>query len=256
MADQLSIINRALLKSGSRSQISSLNEGSTESDVANVLFTPTFESLGRTANWNCLRKQVTLTLIAAAAGTPENPNGTTIALPPSPWLYSYEVPSDCLRARFIIPTYSSTVGVVPELTTASNITTPYLNNIQIPFILAYGVDAFGNPNQIILTNQTQAQLVYTVNQPNPTIWDSHFQEAMVTSLAVYFIQALNSNIPLMQNMAKSANEMIANARMSDGNEGTTSQSRDASWVTARLGRYFPYNAPYSYNYENMPFPIM
>ena len=255
MADQLSIINRALLQSGSRSQISALNEGSTESDVANTLYIPTFEALARSAHWNCLRGQVVLTLLAAAAGTPENPDGTTLPLPPAPWLYSYAVPSDSLRIRFLLPTFNNAVGIVPELSASNNILSPYINGIQIPFIVSYGTDNQGNPIQLILTNQTQAQAVYTVNQPNPVIWDSQLQQAMVASLTVYFIQSLNMNIPLMQNAIKSANEMIAAARISDGNEGTTTQTRNASWITARVGAYSLYG-DYVYNYENMSFPVL
>src|SRR4051812_38928967 len=93
----VSVCNQALLQIGARSTIASLTEGSVESNACNILFTPTFEMLARSAPWNCLRKQATLTLIAAAQGTPENPDGTTLPLPPSPWLYSYAEPSDCLQ---------------------------------------------------------------------------------------------------------------------------------------------------------------
>ena len=99
----IDLCNRSLLSIGARAQIQSLNEGSTESNAANVLITPVFESLARAAKWNCLRKQAALSLIAAAPGTPENPQGTTTPYPPNPWRYSYLVPIDSLFIRQLLP---------------------------------------------------------------------------------------------------------------------------------------------------------
>src|SRR4051812_47474771 len=129
MASQIDICNRALLSIGARAQVSSISpsDGSTAADACAVLFTPTFEALGRTANWNCLRKQATLSLLAAAAGTPENPDGTVLGTPSQPWLYEYGYPSDCLRVRQLVPTWPSATGAsVPE-TTYNNETGAYLN---------------------------------------------------------------------------------------------------------------------------------
>jgi hypothetical protein len=106
---------------------------------------------------------------------------------------------------------------------------------QIPFKIAYGTDAQNNPLQIILTNQSQAQLVYTVNQPNPQTWDSLFQQAAVASLAAYLVPALSLNLPLMGAQIKNAEAMIAQARIRDGDEGSTCQDHIPDWITARNG---------------------
>ena len=104
---------------------------------------------------------------------------------------------------------------------------------QIPFRVAYSTDMNNNPIQTILTNQMQAQLVYTVNQPNPQIWDSQFQAAMVASLAAYLVPGLALNIDLAKLQAGIAQKMIENARIRDGDEGTTSQDHIPDWITAR-----------------------
>lgn len=231
----ISICNRSLLSVGARSQISSLQEGSVEANALSVLYQPTFEQLARTAPWNCLRKQASLTLLAASPGTPENPSGTSLPSPPQPYLYMYALPSDCLQMRFIMPIFpnSSGSGSVP-LTTASVVAdSNYGAFLQIPFSVAYTTDTGGNPIQVILTNQTQAQAVYTVNQSNPVIWDSLFEAGMVASLAVYLVPALSLNLPLMQLSIKTADGIITQARVRDGDEGVTSQNREASWMTAR-----------------------
>lgn len=231
----ISICNRSLLSVGARAQVSSLSEGSTESNALSVLYQPTFESLARSAPWNCLKKQATLTLLAAAQGTPENPNGTTLPLPPQPYLYAYALPSDCLQMRFIMPIFPNNTGngTIP-LTTASVVAdSTYGVYGQIPFYVSYSTDSANNPINIILTNQTQAQAVYTVNQSSPVIWDSLFESAMVASLAVYLVPALSLNDKLMQMSVKMAEGIISQARVRDGDEGVTSQNREASWMRAR-----------------------
>ncbi len=232
--DILSICNRSLLAIGSQSQISNLNEGSTQANACGTLFTPTFENLARSAYWNCLRAQVTLTLLAAAAGTPENVDGVTLPLPPTPWLYSYALPSDSLQARFIIPSAPTASGGGTLGGAFINAQSGVTNQSgQIAFRVAYSTDIYNNPIQIILTNQTQAQLVYTVNQPNPQIWDSAFQAAMVASLAAFLVPALSLNITLAQMQVSIAERIINQARVRDADEGSTSQDHIPDFIQAR-----------------------
>ncbi len=262
-ASVISLANRALLAVGARAQVSSLSEGSVEANAISTLFVPTFESLARSARWGCLRKQATLTLLAAAQGTtPENVDGTSLPLPPSPFLYQYAYPSDCLAARFIVPTFpnATSSGAVP-ITTASIAAGAWIpGGGQIPFTIAYAVDAQNNPIETILCNTTQAQLVYTVNQPNPVIWDSLFQAAFVSSLGAYLVPALSLNLQLMQLCIKTAEAAIMQARVADGNEGVTSVNRQADWIVARAtGSLYGYGeataAPWlSGGYSNMTWP--
>lgn len=231
----VSVCNISLLSIGAQAQISSLSEGSTQSDACNTLFQFVYEMLARAAYWNCLRFQATLTLLTAAAGTPENPDGTTTSLPPTPWLYSYALPSDCLQARYIVPSVPASGGSAIPLTTASNTAGAWLPEAQISFKVAYGVDSNNNPIQIILTNQTQAQLVYTVNQPNPAIWDSSFTAAMVAGLAAWLVPALALNMQLMTYQAKLAERLVMEARVRDGDEGDTVQDHEPDWISARNG---------------------
>lgn len=238
MTTQIDIANRSLLSIGARTQVSSIlpSDGSVEANAISVLWNPTFEQLGRAARWNCLTNQVTLSLLAAAQGTPENPSGTQYPLPPTPWLYAYAYPSDCLSMRSIVPSFPGNVGSNIPATTINNSAGTWLpSSGQIPYVVSYAPDVNGSPILIILTNQCQAQAVYTINQPNPAAWDSMFQAAMVASLGAFLVPALSLSLGLMQLSIKTAEGIIIQARVADGNEGVTVMDHLPDWMRARAG---------------------
>jgi hypothetical protein len=236
-ATQVSIVNRALLKIGQNTLVSSISppDNTQAASVAAQLFGPTFEALARQAHWNCLRNQVTLSLIMAAQGTPENPTGNSLTLPPQPWLYGYELPSDCLMVRSLLPFYPTINTGTPQTTFNNAAPSCPPNGWQIPFQVAFYSDSGGNPGQVILTNLEFAQAIYTTSVSNPSIWDSQFQEAMVASLAAEFVPALNLNMALMQTQLRIAESVIMAARVSDGNEGVHCQDHTPDWITTRGG---------------------
>lgn len=234
----VSLANRALFQAGARASISSLTEDSTEANAVNLLWLPTFEQLARVAPWNCLREQGTLTLVAAAIGTPENPNSDP-PFPPTPWLYSYQTPANNLDIRYLLPSQvnNTPTGMVPISTVANMAPIWVPGAYDIPFAVANGRDAGGNAINVILTNLSQAQAVYTVNEPNPIIFDSLFEQAFVSSLAVFLTAGLTLNLPLMKLSIGIADSAIAQARVRDGDEGSTSQDRVPDWMRARTTGY-------------------
>ena len=255
MTSQVDICNRALAAAGAREQITSFTEGSASSINCNLLFTPTFEQLGRTAYWNCLRYQAPLTLLKAAQGTPENQTGSILPIPPQPWLYEYLLPNDCLMVRYLQPTYAKNSGSIPIFPTASSIP-PSIGAPQRVVDFAVGVDSVSNSlTKVILTNLSTAQIVYTQNNPNPDFWESEFQAAMAASLAAFLIPALNLNMSLLNIQTRLADQIIQQARAADGNEGVVSQNRDASWILARgCGNEIDTGYYGNYSYNNMCWP--
>src|ERR1700761_2442839 len=236
--DILSICNRSLLSIGARSQVSSVNpsDGSVEANACSVLFTPTFEALGRAAHWNCLGREIALSLLMAASGTPENPSGSSYPIPPIPWLYAYAYPSDCLDVRYIVPSFPTNNGSSTPQTTINNAAGTWLpTGGQIPYKVQTVLDKNNNSILVILTNQDLATCVYTTNLPNPAQWDSLFQQAMVASLGAYLVPALSLSLPLMQLSIQTAEKAIAMARAADGNEGVTVMDHLPDWMIARAG---------------------
>lgn len=172
----------------------------------------------------------------AASGTPENPNGTTLPIPPTPWLYAYSYPSDCLDLNYIVPSYPANTGSTTPQTTINNSAGSWVPSAgQIVYKVQTVLDSNNNSLLVVLTNQCQAQAVYTTNLPNPASWDSLFQQAMVASLGAYLVPALSLSIPLMQMNIKQAEVAIAQARAADGNEGVTVMDHLPDWMLARAG---------------------
>ena len=258
--NQVSCVNLSLLSIGARAQVSSIqpSDGSTAADAAATLFTFVFQNLARTARWGCLKKQVTLTLIQAAQGTPENPSGTTLPLPQQPWQYAYLYPPDCLMMREILPPLITSGSAVNQTSLSNSISPQVPGQYQIPYATGYSTDSSGNALEIVLTNQESAVANYTVDQENPASWDSLFTAAFVASLATYLVPALSLNAPLMAQQIKRAEGMISLARGQDGNETPTMQNTVPDWINARQGATgsLPYISGNGYPaYGNMPWPV-
>ena len=258
-ASQTSLCQRALAAIGGKVSVSSIfpSDGSAQANNCNLLYIPTFEGLARTAWWDCLSQQATLSLLGAAPGTPEGGSSGSGLLPPTPWLYMYQRPPDCLKARAIIPTFPFN-GLGTPATTINNGAPIWLRGRgQIPFKVAYATDSGNNPLQVILTNQSQAQLDYIVNQPQPAIWDSQFEAAFVASLAAFLVPALAMNMQLMNLQINVAERLIIEARASDANEGSNCQDSIPDWISARNGGAGTWEGTWQgVGYSNMSWPLV
>lgn len=234
--NQVSVSNLALLSIGVQQQISALSDGSTAGDACATLFSFVFEQLARSAQWGCLNKQFSLTLIQAAQGTPENPDGTSLPIPQQPWTYAYLYPPDCLNVQQIrCPNIATSGGATPQ-TSINNSVVPFIpGQYAIPYEVAYTTDSNGNPLEVVLTNQQQALANYVVNQQNPQSWDALFTSAFIASLAAYLVPALSLDKSLMQMQIAMAEKMIMTAKAQDGNEAITIMDHVPDWIRARQG---------------------
>lgn len=236
-----SICNRALGSIGTRSTIQSIGDGSNEANQCALFYDPCRQELLRSAYWNCARKQANLTLSKAAPGTPENsatPTATwdPTTQPPPPWLYSYLVPSDCLRMRFIQPQINtSATGTTPIFSVSSGTYPIYANTGfgTVGFAIGTDTDTNGNGITIILTNQSQAQAVYSLDLQATNLFDSQFEAALVSALAAYLAIPLTGEAQIRAQQSQDAMNRVIAARSSDGNEGTENQNFQASWMIAR-----------------------
>ena len=252
MTSPVDIVNIALMEIGHQEVITSFTEGSPTANVANQLYQTKINALFRSANWNCARKQAALTLLRAVTinGVATNDN------PPLPWYYEYSYPSDCLRARYIIPYDLGIAATTPPLTTFQN-ASPYLQPLTaaVPFII--GNDGYPTsapvPTRVILTNMANAVLVYTFQVDDPTQWDPQFIAAATSFLGAWFVNALGRNRALANDQANSAQAIINAARVSDGNEGPTSADHLPDWMRAR-GIYTLPDNMFANTWDQIAFP--
>lgn len=134
MANQASMVNRALQTFGSRTTVTAAelqNNSSNEAIQANLIYVPFRRRLLRMAPWACAFNGFQLNYITSVYGTPENVTsppivtlgGQTISLwakgqPVPPWAYEYQYPVDCLRMCWITPQTATGFASGIPITTA------------------------------------------------------------------------------------------------------------------------------------------
>lgn len=236
------VCNLALSQIAARASITSItpSDGTVAGDACALLYQPTVDAYARAAHWNCLRFTAALSLLKAAAGTPENVNGTTLPVPPQPWLYEYALPTDCLKARFLVPSLTQPPPS-PPLTTGTSMFLPArLGAGAVPFTVAVDVDQNGNEIAVLLTNIGTAltgppQLVYTKRLLNIGLWDAQFLMGAKSALAAWLVNPVNASAAMMQQAMGIAKAMLDSARISDGNEGPQSFDHTPDWISIRGG---------------------
>lgn len=252
------ICNLALLEVGSRVLLNSFSDTSPQAVAANAFYTPKTQTLLRAANWDFARAQASLTVWKAAVI-----NGVSSANPPpQPWLYSYLYPADCLKGRFIMPQVPVQPPGTPLTTTPNGVAWIPPVSTSTPFVPGTDFDQSGNPIKVILTNLPNAQLCYTRDLSQfPDLWDSLFQSAETAFLGAYFINALARNAAQYTQQVQSAQSLIAQARMANGNEGINNVDHTPDWLRARFvsGYSWGYNggAPGVYGgagWDSLSFP--
>lgn len=256
MVDKVSVCNAALQFIGAQATISSIDppDGSQESNVAALFYQPRIDALHRTANWNFSRRQVVLTQLKTAISTTATPVPLADR-PPAPFLFEYEYPVDCLRVRYI-PNLYLNAGTTPALTSAPNSAWPYpyWQSVPAKFVVGNDTDVNGNVIKVILTDQPQAQMVYTARIEDPNLWDAHFYDAACATLAAWFVNALARNRALMNDMIKIADAIIAEARRTDGDEGLTNADHIPDWQRVRGSNAVAWGGRWAMSFDAITWP--
>jgi hypothetical protein len=252
------IAQQAIDASGVDYLLGDIEDGSRPSQVILRAYQQCLAQLLRGANWDFARKTTQLTLLADATGN--TPAVGTIV--PVPWVYEYEYPQDCCKARFIPWNYALNPGppsgnIVPPNSSSPIVTglgNPQLTGNRIRparFVIAMdsnypppagsttwevqGVSPAGRT--VVLTNVQNAFLIYTSLVLYPSQWDPLFRAALVSYLASEIALPLAQDKKLgltmrAQNIAI-AKSKIEQARIRDGNEGTYSSNLAVDWMQAR-----------------------
>lgn len=236
MTSPVDVANMALDAIGARYSITSLSPPLPAPNAVMVArhYQPKIDALHRAAHWNFARNQVPLTLLRAATGTPENPSGTSLPLPPTPWQYEYAYPSDCLLARHLVANPQNATGSsLPVLGGGATTTPLYPFAPAYKFVVGVDTDSNGNQIKVILTDLEFAQLVYTARILNPDLWDSQFLLAASAFLGSWLINPTSGDGEMLKSMIAVTSSIVTQARVSDGNEGQSSTDHIPDFMAVR-----------------------
>ncbi len=149
MATVVDICNAALSHCGTRSKITSIDEGSEEANACQTHLAIVRDATLRAFDWNFARMTEAL---------------AELQNPPDRWQYKLAIPVDCLRIRRL--------NDVPVLALPETF-----------FEMAAAKDSTGAVIGVILTNTSPVSAIYTAKVEDPLRWDTGFTDTVTWGLA-------------------------------------------------------------------------
>lgn len=196
MANQVEIANIALSQVKAHA-IESFDESSTEAEVVNRIYSIARDACLSDVAPRWARKQSLLSELTEEV---------------SGWDYVYSYPADCLEA---IEIYNSA---------------KVNDEDKIPFEIASA--SSGNAS-IILTDEAEAELIYTAKITNTGVYDFLFVEALIWKLSSYLAIPLKGDDRLQASCAKAYSAAVGIAKAKTKNEGWRMPDSSSSFVRAR-----------------------
>lgn len=193
---QIQIWNMALSHIGVKAFVASPTERSQEASVLNVWWQPAIDYVLADHNWAFARKYATLNLVE------EDPNPD--------WQYAYRYPSDCIHAR--------------------RICSPKGRRDPLPPPFVTGQDDDG---KLVLTDQEDAVLEYTVRVTEPERFDEKFTECLTFYLASRIALPLSRIPNMMEKMEAMYENKLIGASTKAMNEMQQDEQQEAEWIQAR-----------------------
>lgn len=195
MASEVGIVNSALLKVGAQT-IVSLDDGSDNANVADILYPIHRDNLLRRHTWNFATRRVKLAQSAT--------------IPVFEFDYQYPVPSDYLR---VVSVSDNTDG-----------------NGRIQYKLEWD----GSIEQrVILSQATELWLRYIALVTDPNRFSTDFREALSYSIAMDFAIKIVQSNTLYDRMEKAFKNAMRIARSTDGQEDWPEEFPEGSWTEVR-----------------------
>lgn len=156
MASVIQICNMALTRIGQNQLILSIDEQSQAAELCNLHYEDARDAVLRDFDWPFAEARVYL---------------ADIGSPPTNWAYRYRYPTDCLKAR--------------------RIAIPGNENPRADERVPYQV-IHADGGRAIVTNQPQAELVYTAKVEDTTYFDPLFVSALAWRLAAEIAMGLQA----------------------------------------------------------------
>ena len=201
MADisSVRIANMALSNVGAASTIESFDEASTEAKQCKLWYDYSRLQALEAFDWSFARKRLVL---AAHSDDP----------PEARWIYRYQYPADCVAARYI----ENPLGVDAD---------------KVPYQVETSDD---NGSKTILTNVSDAALVYTFDLQSPALFSAHFVETLSHLLASHIAFTLTGKRTIKGDMIQTYRSLLRAAPAQNANEQSETKPREADWIRGRV----------------------
>lgn len=225
---EVEICNLALFRVRAK-EIGDLNEQTVNAEKCRVLYPQARDSLLTAVPWGFAKTDRALSLQATT---------------PTEWDYGYDMPNDCLKARYIVPPGGS--GTISQ----SGITLSNIEIDHIPFEILTG----SNGSRTIATNYEDAVLAYTQAVTDVRLFDAVFEEALAWRLAMDLAIPLGGDSG-KQYRAEAKNEyklLLDEARASNANQAwprkTQHRPREIQARSGSVYSHYHYNGQFYRRY--------
>jgi hypothetical protein len=197
-SSQVQISNLALAHIGVSQFIAAPNEKSKEANICALFFEQVRDNLLESLEWNFASRRVKLAQTTSAITN---------------WLYAYQVPTDCIAARRL---------VMPGMRMLPS-------ESRIPFEI--GSDG---KQTVILTDQENAELIYTERVTDPNRFAPSFVTALSWYLAAEIAMPLAVSTQLADRAAKMAQAAFNSAAASDLQQEQEDNPPESEFIRARF----------------------
>ena len=208
MTSTVEICNLALVRLGVQT-INALTEGSAQSIHCGLLYEPTRDALLRMVPWRFATARQALAILADATA-------------PAEWSHVYQLPSDCLAARYVEPPD----GLFAPGETADQ-------DVAVVSPNASAASKFEVRGRTVVTHQPNAVLIYTARIENPIQFDPLFVEALSYKLAADLAMPLQSDREMRNLMMRDFRLLMSSAMAANGRDALARIDQDASWIAGR-----------------------
>lgn len=214
VATSAGIANQALRHLGNSEQITGLTENSANAAACSAFYDTTRDEVLREFNWPFARRYATLVLVGGTATVPVTMD----------WQYSYRVPTDCLKARRLLP---GTRLDVPETRWSFSIggdSTGGLLYTEMPYVAATA------------TTPQLPQLEYTAEITAEARFPADFAQAFACKLAFYLSPALTQGgdqFKLGQRALGMYSQLLAQAEANAMNEQQPDPAPESEFIRTR-----------------------
>jgi len=202
MASEITICNRALSNLGVQ-RITSLSEGTKQARECNLHYAEVRDELLQEFEWPFATKRAELALLS------ETQSG---------WDYAYAYPNDCLVARRI---YDASTG-------------DNTDNLEvkptIPFEVALSES---ETKKVVLTDQEDAELIYTKKVTAPGLFPPDFTTALILKLSSVLAMPLRQKEALSASMFNLYQRVVSQAKANLANESNRRYRNTDSILDAR-----------------------